>query len=109
MNQFEFEGLLKAAPQKRYRHFVTTAADREQVWLYKGEPWCVWAEWEFAAHMVSKEKMAQVDVHDFCEELLLEVEAQEMPISVFPNGTDSQIVSAGELREALLEELDRIE
>lgn len=104
-----FDGILNAPPQKRYRNFVSTSADWEQVWLYKGDPWCVWAEREFAVHMVPEEQLVQVDVHDFCNELLSEAAAQGISISVFPNGTNSQVVSAEELREALLTELERIE
>ena len=109
MNKFEFEGLLKSAPQKRYQHFVSAAADGEQVWLYQGNPWCVWAEREFAVHMIPEEQLLQMDVHNLCFKLLTEAAEHNIMISVFPNGSDSQIVSADTLREALIDELDMIE
>ena len=69
MNQHAFDGLLNAAPQKRYQHFVSAAADGEQVWLYKGNPWCVWAEREFAVHLMPEEQLTQMNVHNLCFKL----------------------------------------
>ena len=109
MNQRAFEGLLNAAPQKRYQHFVSAAADGEQVWLYKGNPWCVWAEREFAVHLMPEEQLIQMNVHNLCFKLLTEAAENDIMISVFPNGSDSEIGSADTLREALIEELDMLE
>ena len=54
--------------------------------------------------MRSKQFMApQTNVASTCEV------QHDIMISVFPNGSDSEIVSADTLREALVEELDMIE
>lgn len=50
-----------------------------------------------------------MNVHNLCFKLLTEAAEHNIMISVFPNGSDSQIVSADTLREALVEELDMLE
>ena len=42
-------GLMNAPAPKRYRSFVTTAADTEEVWQRPGEPLCVWQDEALAA------------------------------------------------------------
>jgi len=33
MNEKQFRGLMQSTPEKRYKSFLTTVADREEVWL----------------------------------------------------------------------------
>ena len=86
----KFDGLMNAAPHKRYKSFAVTVADWESVWLDcdPNQPLpdegviSVWPEEMFAAVCTDK-PFFKMDVHDFCDLLGAHPDAT---IRVFPNG-----------------------
>lgn len=87
----KFDGLMNAAPHKRYKSFAVTVADWESVWLdcdpNQSLPEegviSVWPEEMFAAAVCTDKPFFKMDVHDFCD--LLEAHP-DATIRVFPNG-----------------------
>lgn len=105
-----FDGILNANPQKRYKNFITTVADREDVWINMGAMWCVWPSEEFASLLFPASKLLCIDVHIFCENYLSKADEMSVEINVFPTKANSGIiVSPQKLKEDLISELDRIE
>ena len=71
----KFDGLMNAAPHKRYKSFAVTVADWESVWLDcdPNQPLpdegviSVWQEEMFAAAVCTDKPFFKMDVHDFCD------------------------------------------
>lgn len=118
-----FNGILNASAEKRYRSFLNTAADGEEVWMLSGKDGyitmdidgviylLVWPGKEYAVHFSGEDTPISIEVHDFveqCEELLREPE-QNIQFMVFPSQNDGYIVDSFTLMEDLLEELERLE
>lgn len=110
----KFDGLMNAAPHKRYKSFTVTVADWESVWLDcdPNQPLpdegviSVWPEEMFAAAVCMDKPFFKMDVRDFCD--LLEAHP-DATIHVFPNGKNWTDTAAEDLLEDVLEELDRVE
>lgn len=110
----KFDGLMNAAPHKRYKSFAVTVADWESVWLDcdPNQPLpdesviSVWPEEMFAAAVCTDKPFFKMDVHDFCDLLGAHPDAT---IRVFPNGKNWTDTAAEDLLEDVLEELDRVE
>lgn len=110
----KFDGLMNAAPHKRYKSFAVTVADWESVWLDcdPNQPLpdegviSVWPEEMFAAAGCTDKPFFKMDVRDFCD--LLEAHP-DATIRVFPNGKNWTDTAAEDLLEDVLEELDRVE
>ena len=110
----KFDGLMNAAPHKRYKSFAATVADWESVWLDcdPNQPLpeegviSVWPEEMFAAAVCTDKPFFKMDVHEFCD--LLEA-YPDATIRVFPNGKNWTDTAAEDLLEDMLEELDRVE
>ena len=110
----KFDGLMNAAPHKRYKSFAATVADWESVWLDcdPNQPLpeegviSVWPEEMFAAAVCTDKPFFKMDVHDFCDLLGAHPDAT---IRVFPNGKSWTDTAAEDLLEDVLEELDRVE
>lgn len=110
-----FEGLMKAHPKKRYKSFVTSVADNEEVWMDASLQnietavdgiVSVWPEKEFAQVICKKQEATVIEVHDFCRIL------QNNPhvvIRVFPNGVDYLEVDAEMLLTDIEAELELVE
>ena len=111
----KFEGLMNAHPRKRYKSFVNTVADTEQVWLdcdpsqlvlTEQCPISVWPEEMFASAVCSDKAVFSIEVHEFCE---LMMACPNRSIRVFPNGTDYVDTTADALLADIEEELDLLE
>ena len=71
----KFDGLMNAAPHKRYKSFAVTVADWESVWLDcdPNQPLpdegviSVWPEEMFAAAVCTDKPFFKMDVHDCWE------------------------------------------
>ena len=110
-----FEGLMKAHPKKRYKSFVTSVADCEEVWTDASfseaettveEMISVWPEKEFAQAACTQREAVMIEVHDFCRIL------QNNPhvvVRVFPNGIDYFDTDAEKLLLDIESELELIE
>lgn len=102
------DGIWNSAPHKRYKTFIVTSADQEQVFVHKGDKWSVWPEEVFALRNFPNNVIECLDVHEFCEELSKEGHCVQN-ISVFPTEVNTTMVEADILLRDLLEELGRIE
>ena len=103
----KFDGLMNAAPHKRYKSFAVTVADWESVWLDcdPNQPLpdegviSVWPEEMFAAAVCTDKPFFKMDVHDFCDLLGAHPDAT---IRVFPNGKNWTDMAAEDLLEDVL-------
>ena len=110
MNEKMLEGLSRAEPIKRYKTFITTVADRENIWLHMSDVWSVWPYGEFPALMFPSTEVLCLDVHVFCDEYLSKAATLSIRVNVFPTYDNSGlVVSPEKLRSDLREELDRLE
>ena len=119
LNKEAFEGLLKTTPQKRYKSFLNTVTDREEVWglistdqktLAVSNDGCimVWPYKEFCELMLSPNYSPQViEVHDFLE--LCKTLKKSACFSIFPTNENSYVVSAEQLCIDIQEHLDELE
>lgn len=123
--QFVAVSSLPAA--ERYSHFVKRVADTEEVWGLRGcEGWVgvgddqgnegipFWPHPEYATACASGawagNEAASVDVHDFVDTWLVNMEAQGVGVAIFPTpGLKGYLVSASQLRADIQAELGRIE
>lgn len=120
MNEKQFQGLLKAPPEKRYKSFLTTVADLEEVWLLSSEEGyatfdaddyihlLVWPYKEFAeAFQQEGEQVVSMDVHEFAEQCkTLEGNIRFM---VFPTKENAYVVDAEKFANDICDYLAQVE
>lgn len=117
-----FFGILNASAKKRYRNFISTVADREEVWLLEnGEGYAtfddeekiyllVWPEQDFAKWFSKEDENAvSIEVHEFCRRCLEMKDDSKIQFMVFPTEKDSWVVDTETILANILEELDRVE
>ena len=111
-------GMFHAPKDKRYKSFVSRAADWQTVWMCQEDPeipalqqdrLCVWPDREFVVMYQPMTVPVVMEVHDFMDGLEERAQEEDVVVHVFPNGEDSFDVPAGELLESMQEELDCIE
>ncbi len=119
LNQKAIEGLLKSAPEKRYKSFLTTAADREEVWgllaadetsLAVGNDGCIclWPYREFCELMMEpEERPGAIEIHDFLE--WCEALDPSVGFNVFPTRENAYVVSREQLCTDMQKYLDEVE
>ena len=114
------EGVMNASPEKRYKTFLSTAADTETVCVLSNENGfamygdetgsylLVWPKKEFAAFFICEgDKQVELDVHDFIE--LCRQTIKDEKVMVFPTNRDSFVISGENLAEDLEAFLDEVE
>jgi hypothetical protein len=130
ISQKEIEGVLKAAPEKRYKNFMRDVAGWENVWVIRNnkEEWIttkdeegqiyipLWPAKEYAEMQIRridewKEFTAEpIEVHDFIDSVMHELEKHECEFEIFPISDNRGIfVNADILKEDIQEQLDMIE
>lgn len=122
MNHKMFEGQIKASPEKRYKSFLNTVADLQQVWLLgndEGETTtfdfdgyihiALWPREEFCYLLKTQEheKPISMEIHDFLDACMAFDES--IRFMVFPTTKDSYIVSTADLCADIMEHLDEVE
>lgn len=119
LNKKAIEGLLKTTPEKRYKSFLNTVADREEIWvlistdkktLAVSEDGYIllWPYKEFCELMLSPNLNPQtIEVHDFLEQYI--TLGNSTGFSIFPTNENSYIVSAEQLCMDIQEHLDELE
>ena len=115
-----FEGLLSASPEKRYRNFISTVVDREEVWLlsnkhgyatYDDENYTnllVWSEKAFAEMYADGDTAVSIEIHDFCQRCE-ELTDEKIGFLVFYNGKDAYWTNANKILNDIQEELSLVE
>lgn len=116
----KISGVLNATPEKRYKNFLSTVADTQEVWLLKNKEGyacyddghtnlIVYPAREYAEIFCGLDEPEMVEVHDFvdrCSELL---QQDEIRFMVFPNQRDSYIVDAKKMYCDVMLALDEVE
>ena len=119
-NQKAFLGLRNASPEKRYKSFLNTVVDREQVWLINSEKGFVtinndgvvyvliWPRAEYSDYIILEdEKPFSMEIHAFLKKCHnMEENAHFM---VFPTERDAYVVTAGQLYSDIKEHLEEVE
>lgn len=120
MNAKQFNGIVNASPEKRYRNFLSTVTDREEIWFAEcdGEQvtldvdgyvnMLVWPQKEFCVfHLGPDDVPTSMEIHDFmesCREL-----DESVRFMVFPTDANCYVVSTKKLLKDLQAYLDEIE
>ena len=119
LNDKAINSLLSSSPEKRYKSFLNTVADWEEVFVgitpdgnsfATDDKGCIllWSHKEICELMVSSHHIPKViEVHDFlkyCESI-----GDATMFSVFPTTENSNIVSAKQLVLDINEHLDEVE
>ena len=114
-------GVRSASPEKRYRNFINTAADREQVWVLSSEDgFATWDEDDMIRLIVFPTQDAAelfadgdrpfpIEVHDFLQRCREIRENDHFGFMVYPNGIDAFVVSTDRMIQDLTEALCLVE
>ena len=120
LNEKAINGLTKASPEKRYKNFLNTVTDLEEVWLLSSKNGyatvefdgfihiLLWPQKEFCKCVFSEdEKPCSFEIHEFlekCKNL-----DNSIRFMVFPTEVDSYVVTAEQLYSDIAEHLEEIE
>lgn len=119
LNEKAINGLLRATPEKRYKSFLNTVTDLEEVFVgfTPGENvfatdnnglTLLWSHEEICELMLSSNQIPRsIEIHDFLE-YCKSIDGSSM-FSVFPTSESSYIVSAKQLILDIQEHLDELE
>ena len=120
MNNKALEGIKKASPEKRYKHFLSTVSDSEVIWLlssseglttydfdgYVNVP--VWSRKEFCSDFETEaDKPFSMEIHEFLDECRSLEDC--FRFMVFPTKENSYMVDKEQLCEDIEDFLDEIE
>lgn len=116
----KFYGILKASPEKRYKNFISTVADREEVWMLSNDDGyasieddyinlLVFPEKEYAKVFCDGEIPVPINIHDFCDRCSDLDPKSKIRFMVFPNGANAFVVDGEKIFNDIMEELDKIE
>lgn len=121
----KLDGILNSTTAKRYKNFITTIADTEEVWLLRSSrgyatmdadgyinllvfPDKEFAEWYRDCYF-KKDQLECLDVNTFLERCNDLLSQEEVRFLVSPNDSNGYIVAADKIIDDLTEELDRVE
>jgi hypothetical protein len=124
MNQKQFDQVILLSAQERYDHFISRAADWEEVWTLKSpdgfvmfgdssgrECIPVWPHSHYAAALINDSWsaciiMERLDLHKFLEKWIPGMVKDKRMVVVFPTPDEKGVViNPKRLKEDLLEEL----
>ena len=121
----KLNGVLNSTTAKRYKSFITTIADTEEVWLLRNKrgyatidadgyinlivfPDKEFAEW-YRDRNFKKDQLECLDVHTFLERCNDLLSQEEVRFLVSPNDSNGYIVAADKIIDDLTEELNCLE
>ena len=119
LNEKAINGLLRATPEKRYKSFLNTVADWEEVFVgvtpiekifATDDKGCIllWSHREICELMISSNQIPRaIDIHDFLE--YCGSIGDSTMFSIFPTNENSYIVSAKQLILDVNKHLDEVE
>jgi hypothetical protein len=114
-------GILNASPEKRYKNFISTVVDLEEVWVLSSEDgYATWDEGEivrlivFPTHdsavLFSENDVPEsIEIHDFISRCTRAAADDKFGFMVYPNGINSYVVSTDRMIQDLMDELELIE
>lgn len=113
-------GLMKAPAEKRYKSFLNTVTDIEEVWFlcstngyatFDAEGFVhvlIWPRKEFAQHFISDgENAVSMEIHEFLEKC--KSLDDSVRFMVFPTDLDSYVVTTHQLCHDIQEYLEELE
>lgn len=120
LNEKAIEGIMKAPPEKRYKSFLNTVADLEEVWFLSSKDGfatfdandvkyvLIWPREEFCKYLISEgEKPSSMEIHEFLKKCVnLKASVRFM---VFPTKLDSFVTTAEKLCMDIRACLDEVE
>ena len=120
MNEKQLQGMMSASPEKRYKSFLTTVADLEEVWLLSSKDGyatfdadgyinlLVWPRKEFAELFKNNdEEVVSMEVHEFVEQC--ENVEENIRFMVFPTYDNSYVVDSEKFINDINLHLDEVE
>lgn len=120
MNEKGLIGLLNTSPEKRYKSFLSTVADSEEVWLLSSKDGyatfdegdfihlLIWPRKEFAEMFKNEDEEAvSIEVHKFIERC--ETLEENIRFMVFPTDKNSYVVTTEKLTDDITAYLDEVE
>lgn len=119
----KFTGILHATPEKRYKNFISTVVDTENVWMLSNQQGfatidkedsiylLVWPAQEYAKYFSKEEndKPTAIEIHDFCDRCREICKDTNIKFMVFPTDENSFVINTEYLLYDIEEELDRVE
>ena|SRR5438309_1054210 len=118
MNSKQFENVTKLDPDQRYEYAIKRVADWAELWVSDRSsgnqstdiPIAIWPHPNFAEMYVGKgSKPQRIEVHDWLDNWVPELERTRRLVSVFPLEVAGKIVTANRLKSDLKAELSKIE
>ena len=106
MNEKQLQGLMKASPEKRYKSFLTTVVDLEEVWLLSSEEGYATFDADGFIHLLIWPRKEFAELFKGNDEEVISMEIHEF---VFPTNDNSYVVDAEKLMDdinACLEEVE---
>ena len=120
MNEKMYNGLMKASPEKRYKSFLNTVVDMEEVWILDSEEGCATLDFDGYIHILlwprkevceclrtEGETPLSVGIDEFLEEF--DKLGPNERFMIFPTEEDGYSVSADKLYADICEHLDEVE
>ncbi len=120
MNEKGLRGLLNTSPEKRYKSFLSTVADLEEVWLLSSNEGyatfdadnyidlLIWPRKEFAEMFKEDdEEVISIEIHQFIEQC--KTLDENIRFMVFPTNNDSYVVETETLINDINNSLDEVE
>lgn len=113
-------GILSASPEKRYKNFISTIVDREEVWVLSSTEGyvtseiegkihlLVWPEKAFANKFAKNDVVTSIEVHDFCNRCE-EAIYSNISFLVFYNGENAYCVDGQKMLNDIQFELSLVE
>lgn len=112
--------LLNTTPEKRYKNFISTVADREEIWMLSNNHGftsfdddfinlLVWPLKEYAEMYQKDDSPISIEIHDFCDRLNNISHSDDVRFMVFPNNVDAFVVEPAKLLCDITSELNKIE
>ena len=112
------ESIKNAPAEKRYKNFISTATDREEIWVLENKDGYATWDSEGCMHLMvfpmredaelfaqDDEKPVAIGLTDFLHRCIETLGNDEFGFYVFPNEKDGMVVSPIKVMQDLLEEL----
>ena len=119
LSEKAISGLLNASPEKRYKSFLNTIVDIEELWFMRlesehreaGKEGLYAALWPceevLRGYNIKNENPTTMEIHEFLQ--LCKEQDKTIHFVVFPTDKDSWVVTCEQLYQDIIEHLEEIE
>lgn len=112
--------LLNTDPEKRYKNFISTVADRGEIWMLSSNygftsfdddfiNLLVWPLKEYSEMYQKDDFPVSIEIHNFCDRLNDILNSNRIRFMVFPNDDNAFVVEPTKLLYDITSELNKIE